>query len=59
MFIPGGAGSAGAELQRCSLESGTAPNLETLVIKHLQIKLYYAAVNTAVVSQKHFGYTCP
>jgi len=33
--------------QRFFLESGTVPNLETLVIKHLQIKLDDAAVKNA------------
>jgi len=34
--------------QQFSLGGGTVPNLETLVIKHLQIKLYDAAVKVAV-----------
>jgi len=41
-------------LQRFSLDWGTAPNLETLVIKHLQIKLDDAAAKTAVSPERFF-----
>jgi len=37
-------------LQRFSLERGTAPNLKALVIKHWQMKLDDAAVKTAFYS---------
>jgi len=40
-------GCAG-DIQQFSLGWGTVPNLETLVVKHLQVKLYSATVKTAV-----------
>jgi len=40
-------GSSQVTLQWFSLASGTAPNLETLVMKDLQIALDNAAVKTA------------